>query len=120
MQLFFWIVEGLLAGWTTVRLARRAGHNRVMDIVIGVAGSVAGGFFVTVAPFFVPGKMIYANIGAILCAVVSTATVRYLRGNWERGSAFQEIFYIKPFRSRRMTKFDPAHVPIALSTKRTI
>jgi uncharacterized membrane protein YeaQ/YmgE (transglycosylase-associated protein family) len=120
MQLFFWIVEGLLAGWMTVRLAQKAGHNRVMDIVTGMAGAVGGGFFVTVAAFSVPGKMIYANCGAILGAVVSTAMVRYLRGNWERGSALQEIFYIKPSRSHGMIRFGASQAPGPLSPKRVM
>jgi uncharacterized membrane protein YeaQ/YmgE (transglycosylase-associated protein family) len=120
MQLFFWIVEGLLAGWMTVKLARNARHNRALDIVMGTAGAVAGGFLVAVAPLSVPGKVIYANLGAILGAVISTAMIRYLRGNWERGSALQEIFYIKPSRSHGMTRFGGSQVPSPLSAKRLI
>jgi uncharacterized membrane protein YeaQ/YmgE (transglycosylase-associated protein family) len=120
MQLFFWIVDGLLAGWMTSRLGRNVGHNRVIDVVMGTAGAAAGGFFVTVAPLSVPGKMIYANFGAILGAVISTAMVRYLRRNWERGSALQEIFYIKPSKSHGMTRFGGSHVPGPLSPQRVI
>jgi hypothetical protein len=83
----------------------------VLGVVMGTAGAVAGGFFVTVAPLSVPGKMIYANLAAILSAVISSATVRYLRRNWERDSALQEIFYIKPSRSHGMTRFGRSHVP---------
>lgn len=120
MQLFFWIVEGLLAGWMTGMLARNAGHHRVPDVVMGTAGAVAGGFFVTVAPLSVPGKMIFANLAAILGAVISSATVRYLRWNWERHSALQEIFYIKPSRSHGMRRFGRSHVPGPLSPKRVV
>lgn len=119
MQLFFWIVEGLLVGWMTVRLHRNAGHNRVMDIVMGTAGAVAGGFFVSVAPLSVPGKMLYAYFGAILGAVISTAMVRYLRGNSERGSALLEI-YVKPSRSHGMTRFAASRAPGPVSPKRVI
>lgn len=120
MQLFFWIVEGLLAGWMTVKLARDAGHNRVLDVVMGTAGAVAVGFFVTVAPLSVPGKMIYANLAAILGAVISGATVRNLRRNSEQRSALQEIFYIKPSRSHGMTRFGRSQVPGRLSPKRVV
>jgi uncharacterized membrane protein YeaQ/YmgE (transglycosylase-associated protein family) len=120
MQLFFWIVEGLLAGWMTVKLARNAGHNRVLDVVMGTAGAVAGGFFVTVAPLSVPGKMIYANLAAILTAVICTAVVRYLRRKWRRGPALQEIFYIKPSRARSAKGFRGSVVVGALSAKRVI
>ena len=120
MQLFFWIVEGLLAGWMTVKLARNAGHNCVLDVVMGTAGAVAGGFFATVAPLSVPGKMIYANLAAIFWAVISSATVRYLRRNSERRSALQEIFCIKPSRSHGMARFGRSHVPGPLSPKRVV
>jgi uncharacterized membrane protein YeaQ/YmgE (transglycosylase-associated protein family) len=81
MQLFLSIMDGFFAGWMTSRLGRNLGHNRAIDIAMGTAGAVAGGFFVTVtaAPFSIPGKMIYASLGAILVAVISTAMTRYLR-----------------------------------------
>jgi len=120
MQLFFWIAEGLLAGWMTVKIARKAGHNRVLGVVMGTAGAVAGGFFVTVAPLSVPGKMVYANLAAILGAVICSATVRYLRRNWERDSALQEIFYTKPSRSHGMTRFGRSHVPGPSPLKRVV
>jgi uncharacterized membrane protein YeaQ/YmgE (transglycosylase-associated protein family) len=120
MQLFFWIIEGFVAGWMTVKLARNPGHNRVLNVVMGMAGAVAGGFFVTVAPLSGSGKMIYANFGAILGAVISTAVVRYLRRSWERASALQEIFYIKPSRSHGLTRFGRSHVPGLLPAKRVI
>jgi uncharacterized membrane protein YeaQ/YmgE (transglycosylase-associated protein family) len=106
-------------GWMAARLARKAGHTRVMDIVADIAGAVAAGFFVTVAPLSVPRKIIYANFGAILGAVVSSM-VRHVRGNWERGSALQEIFYTEPPRSHDMTRFGASHAPDPLSPKRFI
>lgn len=120
MQLFFWIVEGLLAGWMTVKLARNAGHNRALNVVMGTAGAVAGGFFVSVAFLSVPGKMIYANLAAVLGAVISSTAVRYLRRNWERDSALQEIFYIKPSSSHGTTRFGFSHIPAPSSPKRAV
>lgn len=85
MPLLFWIMDGLAAGWLTGMVMSSEGRDQVMDIVMGVAGAVAGGFFISAA-LLVQGKMIYTNAAAILGAVILTALSRYFGGRREYGS----------------------------------
>jgi uncharacterized membrane protein YeaQ/YmgE (transglycosylase-associated protein family) len=86
MPLLFWVIEGLVAGWLTGKIMSSEGRNRVMNLVMGVAGAVAGGFLLSVAPFLVQGRMIYTNLAAILGAVILTVFFRYVGGSREYGS----------------------------------
>jgi uncharacterized membrane protein YeaQ/YmgE (transglycosylase-associated protein family) len=80
MQLLFWIVDGLVAGWLTGKIMSGEGRDLLMDTIMGVAGGLAGGFLVKVAGFPVQGKMIYTNLAAILGAVILTALNRVVAG----------------------------------------
>ena len=80
MQLFLWIVDGLVAGWLTGKIMSGEGRDLLMDAIMGVAGGVAGGFMVNVAGLPVQGKMIYTNLVAIIGAVILTALSRVATG----------------------------------------
>jgi uncharacterized membrane protein YeaQ/YmgE (transglycosylase-associated protein family) len=86
MSLLFWIMEGLVAGWLTGKIMSSEGRDRVMNLVMGAAGALAGGFLVSVAPFLVQGRMIFTNLAAILGAVILTVFSRYIGGSREYGS----------------------------------
>jgi uncharacterized membrane protein YeaQ/YmgE (transglycosylase-associated protein family) len=57
--LIWWILVGLIAGWLTDKLMSGGGYGPVMDIVIGIVGTVLGGFlmarlgFADLAAFFI-------------------------------------------------------------------
>ena len=80
MQLPFWIMDGLVAGWLTGKIMSGRGRDLLMATIMGVAGGVAGGFIVNVAGLPVQGRMIYTNLAAILGAVVLTALSRVATG----------------------------------------
>lgn len=86
MPLLFWMMEGLVAGWLTGKIMSSEGRDRVMNLVMGVAGAIAGGFLVSIAPFLVQGRMIYTNLAAVLAAVILTVFSRYFGGSREYGS----------------------------------
>lgn len=86
MSLLFWIVDGLAAGWLTGKIMSSEGRDRIMDLVMGVAGAVAVGFLLSVTPFLVQGKMIYTNLAAFLGAVILCFLSRYFNGRQEYGS----------------------------------
>lgn len=86
MPLLLWMMEGLVAGWLTGKIMEGEGRDRVMNLVMGVAGAVAGGFLVNVAPFLVQGRMIFTNLAAVLGAVILTVFFRYVGGSREYGS----------------------------------
>jgi uncharacterized membrane protein YeaQ/YmgE (transglycosylase-associated protein family) len=76
MQFVFWIVDGLAAGWLTGKAMSAEGRDLMMDVLMGVVGGLAGGFLIQVAGLPVHGKVIYANVAAILGAVVLTTLSR--------------------------------------------
>jgi uncharacterized membrane protein YeaQ/YmgE (transglycosylase-associated protein family) len=107
MHLLFWMIDGMVVGWLS-QLARGYRRNRIMDVVMGAAGAVAGGFFVIVSPFFVYGAMIFSNLGAILGAVVLIFLSRYLGPSQEfNATTLQRTPHMNRSKPRRVAAFMP-------------
>jgi len=68
-----WLTVGLLAGWLTGYLMRGRGYGIIRDIVLGLIGSLIGGF---VFSFFYDGATGFwgsvgvAAVGAIILVVI--------------------------------------------------
>jgi uncharacterized membrane protein YeaQ/YmgE (transglycosylase-associated protein family) len=77
--LITWIVIGLVAGWLAGKVMKGSGYGILGDIVVGLIGSVVGGF---VVGFFVHGSAGF--IGSIVVAVIGAclfiALVRVISG----------------------------------------
>jgi uncharacterized membrane protein YeaQ/YmgE (transglycosylase-associated protein family) len=86
MLLLLWIVDGVAAGYLTGKFMSSEGRDWVMDIVMGLAGGVGGGFLLSGTHLLVQGKMIYTNLAAMSGAVVLTALSRYVGGRREYGA----------------------------------
>lgn len=86
MMLLFWIVGGAFVGWLTGMFMSSEGRDRVMDIVMGVAGGIGGGFLFGAAHILVQGKMIYTMLPAIVGAAILTMFTGYLGARRECGS----------------------------------
>lgn len=80
MQLFFWIMDGLVAGWLAGTIMSGERRELLMATAMGVAGGVAAGFIVNVARSTVQGKMIYTNLAAVIGAVILTMLSRVFTG----------------------------------------
>lgn len=80
MYFLWWIIVGLIAGWVTGKRLRGYGYGGFMDVVIGIAGAVAGGFIMRNAGFTGQGGMIYTTLVATLGAVVLTVLVGFVSG----------------------------------------
>ena len=78
MELFVWIVVGVIAGWIAGMVMLSQGRDRILDIVIGIAGAAGAGFLLTLAHPSVQGRMIYTSLAAVLGAVSLTILSRYL------------------------------------------
>lgn len=78
MHILWWIIVGLVAGWATGKIMKGAGYGALMDIVIGIAGAIIGGFLMRTLGFVGSGGMIYTILVAIGGAVILTAVVRFL------------------------------------------
>ena len=44
MSLFAWIILGLLAGFIASHLVNHRGEGMILDVLLGIAGAVAGGW----------------------------------------------------------------------------
>jgi uncharacterized membrane protein YeaQ/YmgE (transglycosylase-associated protein family) len=84
MSLLFWVMEGVLAGWLMGKIMRSEGRDRLMNIIMGVGGAVAGALIIT-ATSIVHGKMIYANLAAIAGGMLLAFLSRYVGGSREYG-----------------------------------
>ncbi len=79
MFILWWIIVGLIAGWATGKIMKGSGYGVLMDILIGIAGAIIGGFLMRLLGFAGAGGLIYTILVAILGAVILTAIVRALK-----------------------------------------
>jgi uncharacterized membrane protein YeaQ/YmgE (transglycosylase-associated protein family) len=70
------VIVGLVAGWATGKIMKGAGYGAFMDVVIGIAGALLGGFVMRSLGFAGEGGLIYTIVVAIGGAVVLTAIAR--------------------------------------------
>ena len=75
------VVVGLIAGWAAGKIMRGSGYGVVMDIVIGIIGTVVGGWVMRTLGFAGQGGMLYTILVAIGGAVVLTLIYRFLIGD---------------------------------------
>jgi len=80
MHILWWIIVGLVAGWATGKIMKGGGYGTLMDIVIGIAGAIVGGFLMRSLGFAGNGGLIYTIVVAIGGAVILTAIVRMISG----------------------------------------
>jgi uncharacterized membrane protein YeaQ/YmgE (transglycosylase-associated protein family) len=67
-----WIILGLVAGWLAGKLSRGRGYGCITDIILGLIGSVIGGWIFTKLNIM-GGGIIYSLAAATLGAVVLVA-----------------------------------------------
>ena len=65
MNFVWWILVGLIAGWAAGKIMKGQGYGTLMDIVIGIAGAVLGGWV-----FGLLGIQAYGLVGSIIVAIV--------------------------------------------------
>jgi len=74
-----WLFLGLVAGWLAGKLSRGRGYGCIGDIVLGLLGSVIGGWVFTKLGIF-GGGFIYSLAAATLGAVILVAIVHLIMG----------------------------------------
>jgi uncharacterized membrane protein YeaQ/YmgE (transglycosylase-associated protein family) len=83
MHPVLWVIDGLAAGWLTGKMMAGEGRDLVMDVVMGAAGGIAGGFILSTFSSLVQGKMIFTNLAAMVCGVALTALSCWVTGRRE-------------------------------------
>jgi uncharacterized membrane protein YeaQ/YmgE (transglycosylase-associated protein family) len=75
-----WVIVGSITGWLIGKLVREGGYGPIVNIVMGVAGAVAGGFVARLASLPNYRGLAYTNVAAILGAVIVTGINAYASG----------------------------------------
>ena len=82
MSFVAWIVLGLLAGFIGSKLINKRGEGLLLDIIIGMVGSVLGGFlFNTFGASGVTGLNLYSLFVAVVGSVVLLVAYHAIRRN---------------------------------------
>jgi uncharacterized membrane protein YeaQ/YmgE (transglycosylase-associated protein family) len=75
-----WIVIGLIAGWLAGKIARGAGYGCITDIILGLVGSVLGGWlFMKLG--ILGGGFLYSLAAATVGAVILVTIVHLFAGD---------------------------------------
>ena len=77
MYFLSWVIIGLITGWLTGKLVREGGYGPIVNIVMGVAGAVAGGSIARLASSPNHGGLTYTSLAAILGAAIVTGINAY-------------------------------------------
>ncbi len=83
MHFIAWIIAGLVAGFIASKIVNKTGDGFLIDLLLGIAGGVVGGWLVGMFGFHVesglniPG-IIVAVIGAVILLVAYHALRRKL------------------------------------------
>ena len=79
MDLLYWIVVGLIAGWLAGQVMKGGGYGVVVDIILGILGGIVGGWIFGQLGISSGGGMIGSIIVAFIGAVVLVAITRVLK-----------------------------------------
>ena len=74
-----WLLLGLIAGWLAGKLSRGRGFGCITDIVLGLIGSVVGGWVFTKLGIF-GGGFLFSLAAATLGAVILVAIPHLFAG----------------------------------------
>jgi uncharacterized membrane protein YeaQ/YmgE (transglycosylase-associated protein family) len=85
MPILTWIALGLIAGFIGSKIVNRTGEGLLLDIVLGIVGSVVGGYlFNTFGHSGVTGLNLYSIMVAVVGAIVVLVVYHALVGGTRR------------------------------------
>jgi uncharacterized membrane protein YeaQ/YmgE (transglycosylase-associated protein family) len=73
VEIIIFIVIGFLAGWVATRLVEKSNYGFIGNTVIGIIGSIIGGYVSSLLNLQVAGdfgKFILAAIGAVILVIL--------------------------------------------------
>jgi len=79
MWILWIILVGLIAGWATGKIMKGSGYGPLVDIALGIAGGVIGGWLMRLLGFYTTGGLIPSILVAILGAVILVVLIRAAR-----------------------------------------
>lgn len=69
MELLWFALIGICAGWLAGQLTKGSGFGIVVDLVVGVIGALVGGFvfgLLGIAAYSLLGRLLVATIGSVI------------------------------------------------------
>jgi len=79
MNVLWFLIVGLIAGWLAGRLVKGGGFGLVGDLIVGVIGAFLGGFLFSALGISAGGGLIGSIIVATIGAVVLLFLVRLVK-----------------------------------------
>jgi uncharacterized membrane protein YeaQ/YmgE (transglycosylase-associated protein family) len=76
MWLLWTIIIGILAGFIAGKIVKGHGMGTLMDLLVGIVGSVLGGWIFTLlglAAYGLIGQLVMATVGAVLLLLIVRA-----------------------------------------------
>lgn len=81
MSLIGWIILGLIAGWIASRIVDNHGKGLIINLVLGIVGSLVGGWiFAALGAMPVTGFNLWSLFVSVVGAVVVLVVYHALRG----------------------------------------
>jgi len=77
--LIYLALVGLVAGWAAGKIMKGSGYGLVMDLALGVIGSLVGNWIMRMLGLITPSNLVAQIVVAILGAVVVVAVVRMVK-----------------------------------------
>jgi uncharacterized membrane protein YeaQ/YmgE (transglycosylase-associated protein family) len=78
MGIILWLLIGLIAGWLA-SMVMHSPHGILMDLLLGLVGSLVGGFLASAlfnwSPSSITGSLVVAFVGAVLLIALHRALV---------------------------------------------
>ena len=79
MELVWFILVGLIAGWLAGMIVKGGGYGLVGDIVVGILGALLGGFLFGSLGGAVGGGLLGSIVVATLGAIIMIAILRLIK-----------------------------------------
>jgi len=75
MNVFAWIILGLIAGFIGSKIVNKSGQGMIMDIALGVVGAIVGGLIFN---FFGAAGVTGLNIWSLLVSIIGAIVVLWV------------------------------------------
>jgi uncharacterized membrane protein YeaQ/YmgE (transglycosylase-associated protein family) len=80
MEILWWIIVGLVAGWATGKIMKGSGYGFIVDTILGIAGALVGGIIARHLGLGAGHGMIGTILIAICGAVILVFVFRLITG----------------------------------------
>ena len=93
MGFIYWIVVGLIAGWLAGKIARGRGYGCITDIILGLIGSLLGGWIFTRLGIVGANSFLYSLAAATVGAIILVSIVHLFVGGDKLNVKRRSIIY---------------------------